>query len=114
MNEKEDEVLIYEGSERRLNTQKAIASLDKKTVQIEGKIDLVNEKITNLDKRINGSLESIASHILESKGWRTAIVGIIGVLLVNLASAIFYYGYTVSKVNNLEDLVKKIVVVHSK
>jgi hypothetical protein len=67
------------------NLMSEIANLRVATARIE-------ERVINIDKRINGSIDDIHDHIKHGQNWRMSIVGTIVGVLITVGSAIYYYG----------------------
>ena len=66
---------------------------------------VTKERIINLDRRINGAMDGIRSHIEAGKVWRTAIFSTASGLVIAIIASIFYYGVMVDRVNeNYKDI----------
>lgn len=96
----------YEGPERRTTSKEAIIECRENIIKVEGKIDLLAEKISNLDKRINGSLDRIGEHIKSDNNWRIALLGMAATVVLNIVVFAFGYGSLTSRVAHAESILK--------
>lgn len=69
---------------------------------------VTDEKIDNLDRRINGSMNAIHQHIEQGDGWRKAIIANAIALLLVLVSVGVSWGIMTSSVTHLEEDVRRI------
>jgi hypothetical protein len=94
----------YKGPERRVTSKESIIECSLNIIKVEGKIDLLTEKILNLDKRINGSLDRIGEHIKSDNNWRLALLGIAATVVINIVVFAFGYGSLTSRVAHAENV----------
>lgn len=59
--------------------------------QTEATINL-DDSVKRLDKRINGSFETIADHVRQGERWRIAIMGIVLAGFIQIFTFAYFYG----------------------
>jgi anti-sigma-K factor RskA len=50
------------------------------------------EALARIEVKVNGSYDRMASHVEDSKGWRTAIVSVAIAVILNVVSFAYIYG----------------------
>ena len=86
--------------------QDEILTLCKDTSEIKA-------TITGLDKRINGSIDSIKQHIRDGSVWRTLIVSVGLAVIINVVCVAYMYGQLAKQVEvNCEILEKFVSKTH--
>ena len=67
------------------------------------------ERVVNLDKRINGSLKTYQDHIVQGKGWRMAIIGTLVMIVLQIIGFAFVYGTLSKTVNVNERIIQRVL-----
>ena len=60
--------------------------------EIRERLARIEEKVIAIDKRINGSIDDIKTHIEHGIRWRLAIAGVAVSLLLSIMSGVYAYG----------------------
>jgi hypothetical protein len=81
---------MWDGVERRRNF---VAKFCTEHIKLAEDIAVVKTTVVNLDKRINGSMDTIAKYVSTSDAWRMSIVGIAATLLVTVLMQIGAFLY---------------------
>lgn len=58
----------------------------------EGNIARIMAGIESVDRRVNGSMESIKDHIRQGEKWRIALVGIVFAGIIQVVSFAYLFG----------------------
>jgi len=74
-------------------------------------IATIKEKVTAIDKRINGSIDDIKAHIQHGTKWRLAIVGVTISLALTIVTSAINYGKLTAQV---EDSMREIDTLRTK
>ena len=72
---------MWDGVERRRNF---VAKFCTEHIKLAEDIAIVKTTVVSLDKRINGSMDTIAKYVSTSDAWRMSIVGIAVTLLTTV------------------------------
>lgn len=98
--------MSYTGPERRMNNYcPGHDKLAEDISTVKTDIAVTKTLVANLDRRINGSMDSVARHIENGGKWRIAIFSAIVGLLITIGAGIFAYGVLVNKVDeNRKDI----------
>ena len=72
-------------------------------------IAVIKNTVEHLDKRINGSLDKVASHIEDGYVWRRVIVGVAITLIIQVIAFAFGYGFLVKSVSVNERIIQRIL-----
>ena len=62
------------------------------SVEVRERLARIEERLISVDKRINGSIDEIKTHIEHGNRWRLAIAGVAFSLLLSIISGVFAYG----------------------
>ena len=62
------------------------------SVEVRERLARIEERLISVDKRINGSIDEIKTHIEHGTRWRLAIAGVAFSLLLSIVSGVFAYG----------------------
>ena len=73
---------------------------ESRIFQMAEDIAVIRNTLTAVDRRINGSIDDIKEHIEHGSKWRMAIIGVAGMVILNII--LFSYGY-----GNIEGTVKR-------
>lgn len=60
----------------------------------------IKAKIDAIDKRINGSIDDIKTHIEHGSKWRMTIAGTAGMVILSVIGFIFWAGYLKAEIND--------------
>lgn len=71
------------------------------------KVCVIEEKVINTDKRVNGSIDDIHDHIKNGSKWRLAIIGVSATIVINIFIAVYWYGRLSERVDILHSVVIK-------
>jgi len=81
----------WDGTERR-GDYKKIDRLEEKINDLSVNMSAMNEKMSFLDRRINGSIDNIEKHIEHGRSWRISIIGVALMLILQILSFTYIYG----------------------
>ena len=77
----------------------------KDDMEIRERLVRIEERVININKRINGSVDDIRNHIEQGSRWRVVIASMVAMFLLSIISGIYAYGKLCSIV---EDNTKEI------
>ena len=63
-----------------------------------------------LDKRINGSYKTFNDHIVQGKGWRTAVISTLIIVVIQIVGFAYVYGNLAKTVSVNERIIQREVV----
>lgn len=75
----------------------------------EEDIGYIKSTLASLDRRVNGSMDSIKEHIKQGDGWRKAIAGIILAGIIQVVSCAFLFGTMFSEIQHNKSVVEKYI-----
>jgi hypothetical protein len=78
--------MSWDGTERR-----KIGFCDQH-IELVSTLARIEERVINIDKRINGSIDDIKVHIEHGNRWRLAITSVALSLILAIISGVFAYG----------------------
>ena len=91
----------WTGEERRQHFCEGHVKLCEDVSYIKAKIDVI-------DHRINGSIDDIKNHIGNGSKWRLGIAGTALLLLITIASVLFWAGHSFNMIQDNTNEIEKL------
>ena len=92
--------MVWDGVERRKESRYCDSH-----IQLFSDMQVIKNTVLNLDKRINGSMDSIKTHIEQGSKWRMTIATVGIGLILSIMGAVYAYGRVCERVDMLHNKV---------
>ena len=90
--------------------------LETKIDRIESAVHKIDKTASAIDVRVNGSIDDISKHIEHGTAWRISIVGIAGLIVLQIIGFVFMWGQlckvvetNTARIEGMEELHPRVV-----
>jgi hypothetical protein len=80
--------------------------------QLFSDIQVIKEKVTNVDRRVNGSIDAIEKHIKDGKTWRAIVASTALAIILNVVAFSYMYGKLCQKTDTVVYAIEELKELH--